>query len=35
MKILAEKLYICVIIYFDDIFVYIKSKEKKYMEIIW
>ncbi len=34
-KILAEKLNIFIIVYLDDIFIYIKSKSKEYMEAVW
>ncbi len=33
-KILAEKLDIFIIVYLDNIFIYIKSKKKKYIEAI-
>ena len=33
-KILAEKLDIFVIVYFDDILIYIKNKGKKYVEAV-
>ena len=33
-KILTEKLDVLVIVYFDDIFIYIKSKGKKHIEAI-
>ncbi len=34
-KILAEKLDIFIIIYFDHILIYTKSKREEYMEVIW
>lgn len=34
-KILAEKLNIFVIVYLDNIFIYMESKGKKYVEAIW
>ena len=33
-KTLAEKFDIFVIVYLNDIFIYIESKEKKYVEVI-
>ena len=34
-KIVAKKLNIFVIIYLDNIFIYIKNERKKYIEAIW
>ncbi len=34
-KILAEKLDVFVIVYLDDIFIYIKNKGKEYIQAIW
>ncbi len=34
-KILAKKLDIFVIVYFDDILIYTKSKSKEYMGVVW
>ena len=34
-KILVEKLNVFIIVYFDDIFIYIKNKGKKYVGVIW
>ena len=33
-KILAEELDVFVIVYLDDIFIYTKSKSKKYVEVV-
>ena len=33
-KILAEKLNIFVIMYFDDIFIYTKNEEKEHIEVV-
>ena len=34
-KILAEKLYIFVIVYLDDIFIYTKDPEKTHVKAVW
>ena len=33
-KILAEKFKVVIIVYFNDMFIYIKNERKKYMEIV-
>ncbi len=34
-KILEEKLDVFVIVYLDNILIYTKNKDKKYMEAVW
>lgn len=34
-KILAEKLDIFVIVYFNDIFIYTENEEKEHVEAVW
>ncbi len=34
-KILAEKLYVFMIVYLDDIFIYIESEKEEHMEAVW
>ena len=34
-KILVEKLNVFVIVYLDDIFIYIKSENKEHVEAVW
>ena len=35
IKILAEKLDIFVIVYLNDIFIYIRNKSKEHVEVVW